>query len=91
MFIVTKKESLTKAIERAKRLHPRVRMVQFGEYEVTGSKGNAYMVKCYRDAQNQKIVECECATRDGIACKHGAAVLPLHIHLAAQRKSRTGH
>ena len=88
MFIVTKKEALTKAITRAKALHPRVRFVRFGEYQVTGSEGNEYTVRCYRDEQNQKVVECECPTKNGIACKHGVAALPLHIHLAAQRMSR---
>ncbi len=88
MFIVTKKEALTKAINRAKALHPRVRVVAFGEYQVSGSRGNEYIVRCYRDEQNQKVVDCECPTKNGIACKHGVAALPLHIHLAAQRMSR---
>ncbi len=89
MFIVTTKEPLTKAIERAKSLHPRVRVRSFGEYQVTGSRGNTYTVKCYRDDKNQKVVECECPTKDGVPCKHGVAALPVHIHLAAQRMSRT--
>ncbi len=88
MFIVTTKEQLGKAIERAKALHPKVRVRSFGEYEVTGSNGNTYTVKCYRDDKNQKVVECGCPTRNGIACKHGVAALPVHIHLATQRISR---
>ncbi len=88
MFIVTTKEQLRKAIERAKALHPKVRVRSFGEYEVTGSKGNTYTVKCYRDGRNQKVVDCGCPTKDGIACKHGVAALPVHIHLAVQRMSR---
>lgn len=88
MFIVTTKEQMRKAIERAKALHPHVRIVGFGEYEVTGSKGNSYTVKCYRDDQNQKVVDCGCPTKDGVPCKHGVAALPVHIHLAAQRMSR---
>ncbi len=88
MFIVTTKEQLRKAIERARALHPKVRVRSFGEYEVTGSKGNTYTVKCYRDDKNQKVVECGCPTRNGIACKHGVAALPVHLHLATQRINR---
>lgn len=88
MFILTTKDKLANAIRRAKELHPHVRVIRFGEYEVTGSTGNTYLVKCYRDEQNQKVVDCRCKTSNGIACKHAVAALPLHIHLAAQRMSR---
>ena len=77
---------LQNAIKRAKDLHPKVRMQQFGLYEVTGSKGNTYLVSCYRDDQGHKVVECECQTRDGVACKHAVAALPLHIYMAATRR-----
>jgi len=76
--------NIEKTINNAKALHPKVKMIEFGTYEVTGSKGNTYTVKCYRKA-GEKIVECNCATRDGIACKHSMAAVSLHIALAAQR------
>lgn len=79
--------NISKAIENAKALHPRVKMVSFGEYQVSGSKGNAYTVRCYR-AGGRKIVDCNCQTRDSVACKHGLAAVSLHIALAAQR---SGH
>jgi hypothetical protein len=37
---------IERAIEKAKALHPKVRMVRFGEYQVSGSKGNDYTVRC---------------------------------------------
>lgn len=75
---------LTRAIQNAKALHPKVRMTEFGKYEVSGSKGKSYTVKCYRFF-GEKVVECTCKTKDGIACKHSVAALPLHLHVAAQR------
>jgi hypothetical protein len=75
---------LSKAIQNAKDLHPRVVMTAFGEYRVSGSKGNEYTVKCYRFF-GEKVIDCNCKTRDGVACKHGVAALPLHLHVAAQR------
>lgn len=75
---------LDKAIKNAKALHPKVRMVRFGEYQVSGSKGNNYTVKCYRFF-GEKVVECTCKTRDGIACKHSIAGILLHLHVAATR------
>jgi uncharacterized Zn finger protein len=56
-------------------------MIEFGEYEVSGSKGNNYTVLCYR-AAGEKIVDCNCPAR--VPCKHSAAALSLHVALAAQ-------
>jgi hypothetical protein len=75
---------LSRAIKNAKALRPKVRMTRFGVYQVSGSKGNEYTVKCYRFF-GEKVVECNCKTKDGVACKHGAAALPLHLHVAATR------
>ncbi len=80
MFIIEQTE-ISKAVERAKELHPKVRMVTFGLYEVTGSQGNAYAVRCWRES-GQKAVDCTCPTRDGVACKHGMAAVSLHIAVA---------
>ena|SRR5256885_2543258 len=74
--------NLSKAIERCKELHPTVRIITFGEYTVTGSKSNTYTVRCFRDEEGFKTVDCSCATRDGVACKHGIAALGMHLYLA---------
>jgi hypothetical protein len=87
MFTIEETE-IAAAIERAKVLHPRVRMIEFGTYEVTGSKaGSTYTVKCYRDGRGHKTIDCTCKTRDGVACKHGMAAVALHIAMAAQRRA----
>ena len=82
MFILRNKEQLSRAIANARTLHPKVRMIEFGEYEVSGSKGNTYTVLCYR-AEGEKVVDCSCPAR--VPCKHAAAALSLHIALAARR------
>ncbi len=82
MFILRNKEQITKAIENARALHPQVKMVEFGEYEVSGSKGNTYTVLCYV-AAGEKLVDCNCPAR--VPCKHAAAALSLHIAVARQR------
>ncbi len=75
---------VTKAVERAKELHPTVRVSAYGEYTVTGSQaGTLYTVKCYRDAEGFKTVDCSCQTRDGVACKHAMAAVALHLYMAA--------
>ena len=84
MFIIEDIQ-LEKAIERAKDLHPKVRMVKFGEHIVSSSKaGVEYIVKCFR-AANQKVVACSCPTKNGTACKHDMAAVSLHVGLARQR------
>ncbi len=82
MFILRNKAQLANAIDNAKALHPKVRMVEFGEYLVTGSTGNVYTVLCYR-ANGEKIVDCSCPSR--VPCKHSAAAIALHVHVAARR------
>ncbi len=82
MFILRNAEQISQAVERAKQLHPKVRMVEFGEYAVTGSKGTIYTVLCYR-VGDEKIVDCNCPAR--VPCKHSAAALSLHIAVARQR------
>jgi uncharacterized Zn finger protein len=82
MFILRNKEQITKAIENARALHPKVRMIEFGEYAVTGSKGQTYTVLCYR-VGDEKLVDCNCPAR--VPCKHSAAALSLHIAVARQR------
>jgi hypothetical protein len=85
MFILRSQEQITKAIESARTLHPKVSVVRFGEYRVTGSKGKGYTVRCWRDSQNRKVVDCSCPTRDGVACKHAAAAIAQHIYIASQQ------
>jgi uncharacterized Zn finger protein len=75
---------LNRAIQKAKALRPKVRMIRFGEYKVTGSKDNEYTVKCYRFF-GEKVVDCNCLTKDGVACKHGVSAVLLHLHVAATR------
>lgn len=74
---------IAKAIERARDLHPTVRAITFGHYFVTGSRpGTVYEVRCWRDEQGFKTVDCTCPTRDGQACKHGLAAVGLHSWMA---------
>jgi hypothetical protein len=83
MFILEETE-INKAVDKCRELHPTVRIIAFGEYTVTGSReGIIYTVKCYRDGQGFKTVDCSCKTRDGVACKHGIAALTLHLYMAA--------
>jgi uncharacterized Zn finger protein len=76
--------NISKAVERCKALKPIVRTVRFGEYTVTSSAndGSTYTVKCFRDEEGFKTVDCSCKTRDGIACKHGVAAVSLHLYQA---------
>ena len=82
MFILKSQETIKKAIERAKAIHPKVRAVCFGRYEVSGSKGGFYTVLCGRN-RGQKVVDCTCkAGQSGRPCFHAAAAIPMHMHLA---------
>jgi hypothetical protein len=74
---------ISKAVDRCKEMHPTVRVIAYGEYTVTGSRaGSLYTVKCYRDSEGFKTVDCSCKTSDGVACKHGMAAVALRLYLA---------
>jgi hypothetical protein len=82
MFILKSKETIQKAIERAKAVHPKVRVKAFGEYEVSGSAGNAYTVRCEK-RNGLKVVDCSCvAGMFGTPCYHSAAAVGLHMWTA---------
>lgn len=86
MFILHNLRQLEKAVARCKAYHPRVRVVRFGLYAVTGQHGTDYTVECYRDEQGRRVVACTCPTRDGVPCKHAAAALQNHAHLVFVRR-----
>lgn len=88
MFILKGKQQLEKAIEKAKKIRPRVEFDCFGRYRVTGSKGGYYTVICRKDNRGIKAVECTCkGAEKGLVCYHAVAALSLHIGLARQRQT----
>ena len=85
MFILQSKETIEKAIERAKAVHPKVHVKTFGEYEVSGSRGSQYTVRCER-RNGLRVVDCDCvAGTFGTPCFHAAAAVAQHTYLAAIR------
>jgi hypothetical protein len=85
MFTLEETE-IAKAIDRAKQFHPKVRVIAFGQYAVTATKGE-HIVRCFRDERGYKTIDCDCKTRDGVACRCGIAAVSLHIALASQRRA----
>ena len=85
MFILKSAETIAKASERAKAVHPKVRVKRVGEYAVTGSAGNLYTVRCER-RNGVKTVDCTCpAGQFGTPCYHAAAAIAQHVYfLTAQ-------
>ncbi len=88
MFILKGIDQLQSAIEKAKKIRPRVEFDRFGRYRVSGSKGGYYTVICRKDDRGIKAVECTCkASERGLPCYHAAAALSLHVGLARQRQT----
>lgn len=86
MFILREKQQLERAIEKAKKIRPKVHFVTFGHYQVSGSKGY-YTVICKKSDNGYKTVQCTCKGADrGLVCYHSVAALSLHIGLARQRQ-----
>ena len=87
MFTLKNKEQMTKAIEAAKRNHPRVKVLALGSYLVKGSAGNFYTVSMGRDGAH-KTIDCGCvAGQFGTPCYHAAAALAVHMGLVRMRRA----
>jgi len=82
MFIVERAD-LDNATQRAKDLRPTVIANGAGGFSVSGSKGNEYTVTV-RPVNDVHVVDCECETRDSIACKHGIAAFAFYRILSQQ-------
>ncbi len=90
MFILKDKTQLTRAIAKAKKLHPFVKYDHFGRYRVSGSKGGYYTVIGKKSDNGYKTVECTCkGAEKGLVCYHAVSALSLHIGLAKQRQTAT--
>lgn len=88
MFILKGKAQLEKAIERAKKIRPRVEFDHFGRYRVSGSKGGFYTVICKKSDNGYKTVICTCkGAEKGLVCYHSVAALSLHVGLARLRQT----
>lgn len=86
MFILKGQEQLSRAIEKAKKIRPRVEFDCFGRYRVSGTSGY-YTVICRKDERGIKTVACTCkGAEKGYVCYHSAAALSLHVGLARLRQ-----
>lgn len=85
-MITITRESMKRAIERAKAIHPKVTFVSDRQYRVFSPRSNrTYFVRLEKRG-SEKIGYCDCqAGLNHMACFHIAAALPLHIHMAANR------
>lgn len=69
--------------ERARNEKPRIKVIEFGKYEITSSTdcNKKYLVVANSETRE---LSCNCPARK--PCKHLAAVLPVHVFLARQRQ-----
>ncbi len=88
MYILKNENQIQNAIKRAKQIKPKVKVISFGKYLVTGSKGNLYTVVCRKDERtNNKVVQCSCkAAERCMPCFHSAVAIAQHIYLAGNQQ-----
>jgi 3-keto-L-gulonate-6-phosphate decarboxylase len=86
-YILTDKAQLEKAILRAKKIKPLVRMIEFGTYSVRSSDGQSfYTVRLSRNSLGEKVVDCDCKGGErGLVCFHSVSCLELHGTIAKRR------
>jgi hypothetical protein len=82
---------MAKAIERAKTVRPRVKVINADAriFAVTGSKGDVYTVR-FAVANGHKLAECDCkAGQTGMMCFHVAAAASVNIAVQSMRRQAT--
>ncbi|MDT7542795.1 MAG: hypothetical protein QOE33_2699 [Acidobacteriota bacterium] len=88
MIELKSRAQMSKAIKRAYKLKPFVRVRGFRWYEVQSSNGeNIYTVHFYKNGR-QRLGECNCkAGERGLICYHMAGAAAVHIGIASMRKA----
>jgi hypothetical protein len=88
MIQLKSKEQMARAIQRARKLKPFVRVRGFRWYEIKSSKGDSiYTIHFYKRGR-QKLGECNCkAGEQGYICYHLAGAAAVHLGIAAMRSS----
>ena len=91
MLLLTDLSQLNAATKKALKVKPALRVLDFGHYEVQGSKGNWYTVNCRKSVTGQKLVFCSCEQekprRVGFTCYHMGAAVGAHILLAMAKRA----
>lgn len=91
MLILQNLAQLDSAAARAVTKKPKLKVIDFGTYEVTGSSGQWYTVTCKRDGGGQRLVYCSCEDKyprkGNTVCYHIPPAVGAHILLAIARKS----
>lgn len=85
---------LDKANAKAMKLNPPLKVVGFGHYEVRGTKGDWYTVRCWSEEKEDgvaRFVSCTCINagvrKADFTCYHMAPAVGVHMLLAQARKS----
>ena len=87
------RETMAKAIARAKQLRPSVKWLGGRSYAVSGSKGNTYKVTfaSAHDYRGKQVLlgscDCEAGQRE-MVCYHQASAIGVHIALSAMRSNK---
>lgn len=80
-------DKMTKAIERARAAHPKVRVISAADriYSVTGRHGDSYTVR-FVIANGHKLASCDCPAR--VLCYHIAAAASVNIAVQSMRAGK---
>jgi hypothetical protein len=81
-------EQMAKAIARARRMKPFVRMRGFRQYEVKSSDSQAIYTVHFRKQDGKRFGECNCKGGErGFICYHLAGAVAVHIAVASMRRA----
>ena len=88
MIELRSREQMKRAIERARKMKPFVRVRGFRWYEVKSSDGNQVYTLHFYHENGRRLAECTCKGHErGYVCWHLAAAASVHIGLARMRQT----
>jgi len=70
--------SIDRAVAKARKIRPLVKIAGFGQFDVRGSKGEFYRVT-FAKSNGELVIDCGCrGNQDHNPCYHSASVAPLY-------------
>jgi hypothetical protein len=95
MIILQNISQLDNAFKKANKVKPEVTILEFGRYQVKGTKGDRYIVTCRTDPDGQRLIYCSCeekiARKQGTICYHAAPAFGVHLFMALAKRSVVGN
>ena len=88
MIELRSREQMARAIAKARKIRPFVRVRSFRWYEVASTDGSQTYTLRFHNDNGRRLAECTCKGHErGFVCYHIAAAASVHVGIASMRRA----